>query len=263
MELFSRVFGQGKPLVVLHGLYGCSDNWISIAKGLSEFNEVHLLDLRNHGKSPHHNLHNYEVMKADIFEYLQKTGKKKASFLGHSMGGKAVMNFSVDFSQMIDKMIVVDISPRDYNKEKEFSKNIKLHELIIGGLNQIGIENIRSITEADEQLQQFLPDLRLRQFLLKNLKRTSEGYEWKFNLPAITKNIYEVMKGIEGPKEKIKLNPLFIRGKMSNYIQEKDIAFINDIYESSMIEVIPNTGHWVHAEAPEEFLSIVTEYLNY
>lgn len=251
MKLNFRKTGTGKPLVILHGLFGSADNWMSIAKGLEENYTLYLLDQRNHGDSPHSDTWNYKAMAADLKEFMEAEGLQKASFLGHSMGGKTVMKFALTYPEMVDKLVVADIAPRPYPVH---------HQTILEALNAVDIQNLKSRKEAEDKLAEYIPERGIRQFLLKNLTRKEGAFEWKINLPIITKQIENV--GEEITADKPFVGPaLFMGGANSDYIQSSDKEDIENLFPENHIIHIKNTGHWLHAEQPEAVISTLKTFL--
>jgi pimeloyl-ACP methyl ester carboxylesterase len=251
MKLNFRKTGTGKPLVILHGLFGSADNWMSIAKGLEENYTLYLLDQRNHGDSPHSDTWNYEAMAADLKEFMEAEGLQKASFLGHSMGGKTVMKFALTYPEMVEKLVVADIAPRPYPVH---------HQTILEALNAVNIQNLQSRKEAEEKLAEYIPERGIRQFLLKNLTRKEGAFAWKINLPVITKQIENV--GEEIASDKSFSNPaLFMGGANSDYIKSSDKEDIDKLFPDNHIIHIKNTGHWLHAEQPEAVISTLKTFL--
>lgn len=252
MELNYKVFGEGKPLIILHGLFGSADNWLTIAKDLAEHNyQIFLVDQRNHGDSPHSDEFNYSAMAADLNEFIETHQLERPLILGHSMGGKTVMKFAVNYADKWDKIIVVDIGPKAYPVH---------HDVILKGLKSIDLPNIKSRGDADKQLSEYVKDMGTRQFLLKNLARDKQGgYKWKINLPVIDKNIENVGEGLEEPLA-IEKEVLFIRGEKSDYIIDQDIILINQIFPNSEVKTIKGAGHWVHAEKPKEVEELMLEF---
>lgn len=267
MNLFYREFGQGFPLIILHGLYGSSDNWVSIGKELGAYNTVILVDQRNHGQSPHSNKHNYRVLSNDLLELFDNLRIEKANLLGHSMGGKAAMQFTIDHPEKVSSLIVVDIAPWSYLNEDNSLKQLDTeHHQILQGLLSIPINTISTRAEADEKLSYFVKSEKVRQFLLKNLKREDNGsFIWRFNLPAIASNISTLLEGINPDNKEInsKIKTLFIKGEQSNYIPYSRVQEIKKIFPESKLVTIGNAGHWVHAEKPTEFLIEVNQFLNH
>jgi pimeloyl-ACP methyl ester carboxylesterase len=251
MKLNYKKTGSGKPLVILHGLFGSLDNWFSIAKELVEHYTLYLVDQRNHGDSPHAEVWNYAVMVEDLKELLDAEGLDKIYLMGHSMGGKTAMNFAVNYPELVEKLIVADIAPRYYSPH---------HQSILEGLNSLDLKEIKSRKEADDQLAKYIPELGVRQFLLKSLTRDSEGFVWKINLPAITKNIENVgealMEGshFDGPT-------LFLAGANSNYIQQKDLPDLEAHFPNYQLEFVANAGHWLHAEQPHAVVEEMKKFL--
>lgn len=251
MKLFHREVGQGQPIVILHGIFGSSDNWLTQARLLSPQYRVMSLDLRNHGQSPHSEEFDYKVMVDDLEEFLTEHQLEDPIIIGHSMGGKVVMNFALAHPEKLSRLVVVDISPRPYNLE---------HYIILDGLNAIPINEISTRNEADEILARFVEESDVRQFLLKNLQRKSSGgFTWKINLPVITKNLFKIGYDLqfEGRFEK---PTLFIRGGRSRYVTDEDMPRIKSLFPKAELETI-DTGHWVQAEKPQEFVDTLTGWI--
>jgi esterase len=251
MKLFYREYGQGQPMIILHGLMGSSDNWLPQAKLLSEHYHVYVVDQRNHGQSPHTDDFNYPALADDILEFIREHHLENPVILGHSMGGKAAMNFALAHPDMLDKLIVVDIAPKAYEVR---------HDYIVEGLLGVPITTITSRNEADEALARKVDNPAVRQFLLKNLMRKPEGgFGWRINLPVISQAIDRIGEGLfmTGTCEK---PTLFIRGLRSDYILDEDRAEIKRIFPNSTL-VSMDTGHWVQAEKPEEFVQVVLSFL--
>ncbi len=251
MKLNYKKSGSGTPLVILHGLFGSLDNWFSIAKELVEHYTLYLVDQRNHGDSPHSEEWNYAVMVEDLKELIDDEGLEKIYLMGHSMGGKTVMNFAVTYPERVEKLIVADIAPRFYPIH---------HQTILEGLNSLNLSQIKSRKEADDQLAQYIPELGVRQFLLKSLTRDAEGFAWKINLKVITEKIENVGEALaegavfEGPT-------LFLAGANSNYIQQKDLPDLEAHFPNYELEFIPNAGHWLHAEQPHAVVEEMRKFL--
>jgi len=251
MQLNYKKLGEGEPLVILHGLFGMLDNWFTLGKKFAEDFTVYLIDLRNHGQSPHSDDWNYKTMSDDLLEFFDEHNIEKANIIGHSMGGKTAMCFAGEHPERVKKLVVVDIAPRFYPIH---------HDTILSALLSIDLENLKSRNEADELLSRYISDFGTKQFLLKNLARKENDntkFEWKFNLPVIAENIHEV--GVETITGSI-APTLFIRGDKSDYINQVDEQEIKKLYPNSEIVSI-NSGHWVHAEKPEEFYNSVLNFL--
>lgn len=263
MELFYRHLGQGKPLIILHGLYGSSDNWVTIAKQLGNDYSVIIPDQRNHGQSPHSAEHSYPLLVTDLLELTQKLKLDGFYLMGHSMGGRVAMLFQAQYPLLVEKLIVVDVAPWSYTPEDEWFRSAYAeHMHIIEALRTIQPAKITSRVEADRILQNNHLDHRLRNFLLKNLKRKNEGFEWSINLSALENNLEHLLLGVEVNNTSASLaDVLFIRGERSSYIPESHVSRLKQFYPKSEVISIPNAGHWVHAEEPEMFLSAVRRFL--
>jgi pimeloyl-ACP methyl ester carboxylesterase len=236
----------------LHGLFGISDNWLNIGKQLADLHQCYILDMRNHGRSPHSTDLNYDDMVEDIYEFLTDFGLRTVSLIGHSMGGITAMKFAFEYSHRVEKLVVVDIAPKSYPA---------LHGEIIDGLRSIPVERLKSRNEADEILEEYVPSSRIRQFLLKNLfRKDDQNYAWRINLDAIQKHATEIGRGITG-QFTFEKPTLFIRGEKSSYIQDSDESRIKNMFPQAIIKTIAGSSHWVHAEQPEEFLKMLRAFL--
>lgn len=251
MQLNFKKLGTGKPLVILHGLFGSADNWFSISKELKDNYTLYLIDQRNHGDSPQSEEWDYEVMADDLKEFMDGEGLEKVFLMGHSMGGKTAMNFALKFPEKVEKLIVADIAPRYYPVH---------HQTILEGLNAIDLKGIQSRKEADDELAKYIPEIGIRQFLLKSLGRDSEGFVWKINLPVITGKINNVGEALpEG--ESFDGPTLFLAGANSDYVQQSDLDDINTFFPNNEVEFIANAGHWLHAEQPGAVVEEVRKFL--
>jgi len=236
----------------LHGLFGSSDNWVSLGRIFAEKFSVILVDQRNHGLSPKSDEWNYPAMAADIQQLAANLGYSKINLIGHSMGGKVGMTIADRYPALIQKLVVADIAPKYYPIR---------HRMIIEGLMSINLDMIDSRQEADIQLKNYVPEASVRNFLLKNLEREHGKYKWKINLDVINNHLENV--GMETyPKQEISIPVLFIRGINSDYITDEDIMEIRSYFTHSTVESIGNAGHWLHAEQPEAFVKTVLDFLD-
>jgi esterase len=253
MKLYYRETGQGQPIIILHGLFGAGDNWLSVARLLEEEYRVILPDARNHGQSPHSNDFSYTAMAADLNELLDELGLESALFVGHSMGGKAAMNFAVSAPERVQKLAVVDIAPKYYPIH---------HQTILKAYSEIDLAQLKSRGDADKAMAAYIKDISTRQFLLKNLTRTdSGGFEWKHNLPVIREQIENVGEPLP-ENTRYEKPTLFIAGSQSDYIQNQDHTVIKQHFPKARIETIQGAGHWVHAEKPEAVVQLLKELFN-
>lgn len=254
MQLNFKQFGSGPPLIILHGLFGSLDNWQTIAKRLAECFTVFILDLRNHGRSPHSDEHSYEVMCEDLLEFMNQQWVFDSCLLGHSMGGKLAMHFALHQPDRVEKLVVVDIAPKAYPGG---------HEIIFQALLNLPLESIHSRSEAEEWLSGAIISKPIRQFLLKNLGRGKDNrFYWKPNIRILHQHYGEILRAVTseglGPFEK---PALFIRGARSSYILDEDWPDILKSFPKAELHTIEGAGHWVHAEAAEEFVQVVKDFL--
>ena len=253
MKLYSRIEGSGFPLIILHGLLGSSDNWRAISQRLSSSYKVYRVDLRNHGQSPHSDIMTYPIMSDDLCELLEDEGLPEAHVIGHSLGGKVAMQFAITHPDRVTKLIIVDIAPKGYPASQR---------PILAALEKLELKSFRTFGEIDAALAPAIPEISVRQFLMKNIARVpSGGFQWRIDLASIAKNYDELIKPISaaGPYDK---PALFVRGGRSDYIAETDQPSIQAIFTHAEFVTIATAGHWVHAEAPDEFLQNLTAFLN-
>ena len=252
-RLFFRELGESnhKPLVILHGLFGSSDNWLTLGKRFAEQFHVYLVDQRNHGHSFHDSEFNYQAMANDLYSFFQDQNLNSSHLLGHSMGGKTAMEFAIQFPERIDKLIIADIGPKSYPVH---------HHTILEGLFAIDLNSLQSRRDADTILSEYVKEIGVRQFLLKNLTRGEKGFKWRVNLEVIADQIEEVGKGLI-ENSLFNQPTYFIRGGRSEYILDQDFDMIKSIFSDAQIATIPNVGHWLHAEQPEKFYELTTEFL--
>src|SRR5258708_4561816 len=250
MKLFFRQQGQGKPLIILHGLLGSSDNWHSLGKLFAETFTVYMVDQRNHGQSPHSDEFNYKVLTEDLEEFIKENKIEKPHLIGHSMGGKTAMNFAVKNPDAVSRLIVVDIVPKKY---------IVRHDRLIEGMKAIPLDEISSRAAAEVSMAGYEPDPAVRQFLLKNLSRNSEGkFVWKVNLPIIDQHLQETGEGMIY-KGTFEGSTLFINGKKSDYFKVGDEGLIRKIFPQAQF-ISLDTGHCVQAEKPQDFAQTVLQF---
>lgn len=251
--LYSRIEGQGKPLLIIHGFLGMSDNWKSFGSlYAAEGFQTHMLDLRNHGKSFHSDEFSYDVMSQDVLEYCKANNLDKVSIIGHSMGGKVAMLFATTYPERVEKLVVADIGPKYYAPH---------HQDILAGLNAVDFSAKPSRTEVEETLYPYIQDFGTRQFLMKNLYWVQLGQlDFRFNLKVFNKKI-EII-GTALPEKSIFDKPtMFIRGGNSNYILDTDLLEIKKHFPNFELVTMSNVGHWLHAENPKMFFEETARFL--
>jgi esterase len=252
MRLHYRQLGQGEPLVLLHGLFGSADNWFSVAPKLAEKFHVIAADLRNHGQSPHDAKMNYPLMAADVDELFAACCITSASVVGHSMGGKVAIELALDFPQRVKELVVADIAPRAYSRS---------HDNILDALLALNLASFKSRQDIEHALAAAIPSLSLRRFLLKSVGRDDDGrFFWKMNLHGIAANYGSLCEPVGGGTSFAR-PALFVRGGKSDYITLADEAEIRQQFPVATIQSIPAAGHWVHADAPQEFTRLLLDFL--
>lgn len=248
LELNYKSFGEGFPVVILHGLFGTLDNWQTIARKLADQYAVYILDQRDHGRSPHTDIIDYPHLAYDLQAFLESNWIYKAHIIGHSMGGKTAMRFALDYPDRVEKLVIVDIAPKAYPGG---------HETIFDALLGLPLNDIKSRQDAEAYLESRVPEWGVRQFLLKNLTRNAEGdFAWKMNLSLIHQHYNDILAGIESATP-FEGPTWFIRGARSNYITDADWPQITRLFPAAQLITIADAGHWVHAEQPERLLEVV------
>ncbi|MGC9942843.1 MAG: alpha/beta fold hydrolase [Verrucomicrobiota bacterium] len=252
MQLFFKEYGQGRPLILLHGLFGSSDNWHAIARELAKRFHVYALDQRNHGHSPHSAEMSYSLMAEDAKEFLKAHRIEKASFIGHSLGGKTAMQFALQFPDKVEKLLIEDMAPRAY---------LQAHHDIFTALLGLDLANYKARQEIEDALALEIPSLVLRRFLLKNLGRNPDGtFFWKINLRGLSTNYPQLGEPVFSSLPFTK-PVLFIRGGNSSYLNPEDEPLVRQLFPLAEIKTVAEAGHWVHGEKPEEFLALALAFL--
>ncbi len=257
MKLFYRRYGKqgNQPLIILHGLFGISDNWVTYGRRIAmEGFEVFIPDQRNHGRSPRSETFNYIALTEDLFDFIDDNNIINPIIMGHSMGGKVAMMFALENPEFTKKLIVIDISLKAYGPRKS-------HLKIIEAMKKLNVKDIKSRREAETILSQWIKEERVRLFILKNLHRKPDGtFEWLINIDAIENNLDRMFDGIQTLTQYQKPT-LFIRGELSDYILPEDYKSIRYNFPNAEIVTIEGASHWVHAEAPEKFYQITYGFL--
>lgn len=251
--LHSQILGKGQPLLILHGFLGMSDNWKTLGNQYAEAGyEVHLIDQRNHGHSFWSDDFNYDLLAEDLRLYMDHHHLETTVLLGHSMGGKTVMQFACTYPDKTKKLIVADIAPKYYPPH---------HQDIINALNAIHLNELSSRGAAEKALSKYIHNMGIRQFLLKNLYWVEKGkLDFRFNLEVLSQKMNEVGENI-GASEQYHGPTLFLRGDRSEYVTTNDIAEIERHFPKAQLKTITNAGHWLHAENPEDFLKTTLDFM--
>ena len=253
MKLIHKIYGTGQPVIIMHGLFGMGDNWRSIARILEDQCQSIVVDMRNHGRSPHDPEMNFQVMANDILELMDDLGLEQATLLGHSMGGKVAMHIALHHSERVSRLIVADIAPKFYPPH---------HTTVIKAISSIDFDSMQDRSDIESAMVAFLGnDQSTIQFLMKNISRDSEGkLEWKANMPVIISAYGHLMESI-GETGMYPGPTMFIRGQKSRYILEEDLPMIAGLFPQYRLETIPGAGHWVHADAPTAFAEAIRGFL--
>lgn len=245
--------GNGEPLIILHGLFGSSKNWQSLARVFSRHFRVFTLDLRNHGQSFHHDEMNYPVMADDVHRLMAHLGIDSCSMIGHSMGGKTAILLALEHPELVSRLIVADIAPVTYSPA---------YHHLIDPILALKLDQMDSRSAVDKTLQRNIPDAVLRNFLLQNLERKAEQWQWKVNWLAIERQMNHLAGFPNLPVEwKVSTPTQFIRGEHSDYIGIAEENEIADHFDDATIRTIKNAGHWLHAEQPEKFSQLALDFL--
>jgi esterase len=265
MSLFYRETGRGEPVILLHGLYGCSDNWMTIARKLSECYRVICVDLRNHGNSPHYSSHRYLDMASDLSDLLNDVAIDKAHLLGHSMGGKVAMAFASIYPKKVLSLAVADIAPKNYLNDGNDTSGVAMHKRLLNTLSSVDLTHFHQRKEVEDEMGKTIEDEFVISFIMKNLRRGTTGFEWKINVPVLKEYLTEILGGIdysffEDSIPILHYPVFFIKGGLSNYIKEEDLLLIRRIFPEAKFKVIEGTTHYLHVEKPDE---LIDNYLNF
>jgi pimeloyl-ACP methyl ester carboxylesterase len=252
MSLFYQEFGSGTPLVILHGLLGSSDNWRGFARQLADSHRIILIDLPNHGRSPHHSASNFAAMAEALADLLDSLCLDKVNMIGHSIGGKVGLQFATQYPQKIERLMVVDMAPRGYTSH---------HEALFQALLAIDLSQYQRRSEVDAALAKAIPKAEIRQFLLMNLQADQGVLSWRIDLPALYQAYPALLEPVceQGVDD---LSVCFVRGERSDYLTDEDLSLIQQRFPNAVIESLPEVGHWVHIEAPQGFLAICERFFN-
>jgi esterase len=253
IKLNFETFGAGKPVIVLHGLFGSARNWRSIAKQLSETHQVFTIDLRNHGESGHSDSMYYMEMMEDIKQFLHDKHLRKVSLIGHSLGGKIAMTFALNYPEMLEKLIVLDIAPVQYDNN---------FELLVDAMLSLDLADISSRNQANDILRNNIEDGGVRLFLLQNLFHNSDGFQWRINLPAIKKALPDIGAFPTFTRSSEHNGPtLFLGGDRSDYIRPEYHEDILSFFPTAQISTITDAEHWLHADQPQQVLEEISRFL--
>jgi len=257
MQLFHRKFGNpgDQPVIILHGLFGISDNWVSYGKRIAQEGfEVFIVDMRNHGQSPQSDTFNYLALIIDLFDFIDDHDIDCPILIGHSMGGKVAMRFALENPIMVKKLVVVDITMKAYGPRPH-------HQKIIRAMKSVDLSTVKNRREVEEQLAPLIPEIRIRQFILKNLHRKNDNsFEWRIYLPGIETNLDAMFDAID-TIIKFDKPTLFIKGGASDYILLEDFEQIRYNFPNAEIVTIEGTSHWVHVEAAEKFYLLTSGFI--
>jgi esterase len=254
MKLAYRELGEGRPLIILHGLFGQSDNWNTLAKQFAQNGfRVFTVDQRNHGLSPHSEIWTYEAMADDLNELIDEHQLQNPILLGHSMGGKTVMYFEYKYPQVASKLIIADIAAKQYPMQ---------HKEVLQALHAVNFDTVTTRKEVEAVMNTYISDFGTKQFLLKNiywLDTQTNRMDWRFNLKVISDNYTNVSEAI--PHFKSDTPTLIIRGARSHYILDEDWTHFQLLFSNTSLQTIADAAHWVHAEKPQVFYDVVMNFL--
>lgn len=251
IHLHYKHLGDGEPLIVLHGLFGSSDNWSTLGKRWSTDLSVYLADLRNHGRSPHTTGHSIPEMVQDVVQLLDELELEDAHLLGHSMGGKVVMELALQHPDRVRSLVVADMAPRKYPRG---------HDDILRALHAVDMSEMEKRSDIEARLSDFISQKSIVYFLAKNVARTKEGFRWKMNLEVLDRDYEKILQANSEDKSYNK-KTLFLRGEKSDYIRAEDETLIRRLFPKAEIKTIPDAGHWLHAEQQDLFYEAVLNFI--
>ncbi len=252
---YRRYSDSGKPLLVLHGLFGSLGNWGWHSKQLAQHFAVVGVDLRNHGDSPHSDKLDYESMAGDVRQLIMELGLESCSIVGHSMGGKVAMQLALSYPDLVERLVVVDIAPVAYAEDADGHMNV------LAAMDAVKLDEVKSRTEAEETLKQYINEDAIRKFVLTNLVRNDEGtFEWRINKNSIREN-YPSLRAELTMEKSFNKPVLFVKGSLSNYILPQHETSIKEMFPAASVKVIMEAGHWLHAEQPQALQKLLMKFL--
>ena len=257
MELNYRQYSEaGAAVLVLHGLFGSLSNWGWHCKQLAEKYAVYGVDLRNHGGSPHSDQLDYQVMAEDVRQLIVRLGLESCCIVGHSMGGKVAMQLALSFPDLIEKLVIVDIAPVSYPEDADGHMNV------LAAMDAVKLGEIKSRTQAEVTIEDYIPQEATRKFLLTNLVRNKEGsFEWRLDKDSIRKNYANLRAELIATMSFLK-PVLFIKGSLSPYIKPEHEAQIKELFPAASVKLLMDAGHWLHAEKPQALQKILLKFLS-
>jgi esterase len=264
MKLFCRKYGEGPPLIILHGLYGSSDNWMTIAGKISSKFTVYLPDLRNHGYSPHDATHDFPAMTNDLLELAEENNLEKFFVAGHSMGGKTAVSFTMQWPEKVNGLLVADISP--FSDNNSFSLAYNHHSKILGAILDTDISKAGSRKEIEMLLSDRIASPGEIGLIMKNITRDMDKkYSWKINAPAIMKNLRKIIEGFSRPSNDFQgvtgFPVIFLKGEKSLYLNPGDFRDIQKLFPAAEFRIIKNAGHLVHIDNPDAVAEALADLL--
>jgi esterase len=257
MELNYRQYSEnGAPVLVLHGLFGSLSNWGWHCKQLAQQYAVYGVDLRNHGDSPHSDQLDYQVMAEDVRQLIVRLGLESCCIVGHSMGGKVAMQLALSFPDLVEKLVIVDIAPVSYPEDADGHMNV------LAAMDAVKLGEIKSRTQAEVTLEDYIPQEATRKFLLTNLVRNKEGsFEWRLDKDSIRKNYANLRAELIAAMSFLK-PVLFVKGSLSPYIKPEHEAQIKELFPAASVKLLMDAGHWLHAEQPQALQKILLKFLS-
>ncbi|MDD3737674.1 MAG: alpha/beta fold hydrolase [Lentimicrobiaceae bacterium] len=252
MDLFFRKYGSGQNIIILHGLFGQSDNWIPVARLLEKNFTVWLPDLRNHGQSPHSDEFNYSVIAHDVCQFVSKHNITDFVIVGHSMGGKAALKISADNICPVKAQIIIDIAPKQYQVSE-------YHLNILKCMQNLDLDELKYISNVEKELKRLQFDDFTINLIIKNLKYVDKKLVFKLDVESIYNNISNITAPIIANKP-IETKTLFIKADESDYIKAEDFALIKESYVNAELRIIASSDHYVHVRKPVELSSLISEW---
>ena len=251
-SVIGREEGEAPSVVLLHGLFGMGGNLGAVARSLQETFRVYSVDLPNHGRSDWLEPSDIPGMAGCIVHWMAQQQLEHAHFVGHSLGGKIAMQVALHEPSRVDSLCIADIAPVSYPRR---------HDAVLGALTAVASARCRSRSEAAKIMAQTLQEESLIQFLLMSIARDKQGiYQWRFNLEGIVENYGAIRAGLEAD-ETFTSDVLFIKGGDSDYILPEHRSAIMALFPKATVKVMPDCGHWLHAQQPRLFNSIVGRFL--
>jgi len=255
-------------IIIAHGMLGSLSNWSSLSRRIAKETgkTVITFDARNHGMSEHNPSMSYQDMSQDMKDLITE---EKATLIGHSMGGRTCMYLALKWPELVEKLVVVDVSPVNVTFDVTDSTEWNMAHFFYA-MKAVQFPQNTTISQArkaaDAQLAKRISNPGLRSWLLMNVYQNQDGtIGWRVNLDIVLEAFEKFIRTFPNDEfseeQKYKGPTSFIGGELSEYIPVTDHLDILEKFPNAKFEYIEGAGHWVHSQKPNEFLKVLLKFL--